>query len=458
MVGSLSSLGLGSGLDLQNILDQLKEADRYPIRRKESSQVEYKDKIEKLDSVQAKLLQGKEDALNLSLQSTYMGRSTSLSDTSVLTANTLEGVETGSYYIKVNSLAQKSSWKADTGLASKDAMVNDTGGDLTFSYSVNGQGTSLNVASGTSLSSLASLINSDENNPGATASVIKDGSGENSYKLLLESDSMGEEGRINITEQLTSYNISEETGSASVLDAEIEVGGVSYQRASNSIDDIISGTTINLQSTGETTLSVVADKQSVKDEIKSFVTNLKDIISEINKHSSYDVEAEEQGALYDVTSIRSFKSQLVNDVMRPYEGSGDITSMVDLGLEYTRDGGITLDEDVLNNAVETNFEAVKEFMLGNSENETEGWADSVNERLRSATSSVDGIVKLERNSAKDTLDRLAKQITNDQQRLDKKYDIMAKQFAQLDSYMNEMNSMSSYLTQHFNALDSSKDN
>jgi flagellar hook-associated protein 2 len=269
---------------------------------------------------------------------------------------------------------------------------------------------------------------------------------------------MGEEGRINITEQLTSYNISEETGSASVLDAEIEVGGVSYQRASNSIDDIISGTTINLQSTGETTLSVVADKQSVKDEIKSFVTNLKDIISEINKHSSYDVEAEEQGALYDVTSIRSFKSQLVNDVMRPYEGSGDITSMVDLGLEYTRDGGITLDEDVLNNAVETNFEAVKEFMLGNSENETEGWADSVNERLRSATSSVDGIVKLERNSAKDTLDRLAKQITNDQQRLDKKYDIMAKQFAQLDSYMNEMNSMSSYLTQHFNALDSSKDN
>ena len=152
MVGSLSSLGLGSGLDLQNILDQLKEADRYPIRRKESSQVEYKDKIEKLDSVQAKLLQGKEDALNLSLQSTYMGRSTSLSDTSVLTANTLEGVETGSYYIKVNSLAQKSSWKADTGLASKDAMVNDTGGDLTFSYSVNGQGTSLNVASGTSLS------------------------------------------------------------------------------------------------------------------------------------------------------------------------------------------------------------------------------------------------------------------------------------------------------------------
>jgi flagellar hook-associated protein 2 len=36
MAGTITSLGLGSGLDLQNILDQLKEVDRSAITRKEN--------------------------------------------------------------------------------------------------------------------------------------------------------------------------------------------------------------------------------------------------------------------------------------------------------------------------------------------------------------------------------------------------------------------------------------
>ncbi|MDY0361695.1 MAG: flagellar filament capping protein FliD [Desulforegulaceae bacterium] len=458
MAGSISTLGIGSGLELQNILDQLKDADKIPIKQKEAKQLEFKDRIEKFDVLQSKLLKTKDVALDLSLQSTYMGRNSTLSDPSVLSANTLEGAELGNYHIKVNSLAQKSSWKSDTGLASQDSYVNDTGSAETFTYEVNGKSVSLEVASGTKLSALVSMINSDENNPGVSASIIKDGSGANPYKLLLKSDTLGEEGRITITDQLSGFNMAEETGAGgSSLDAEVEVDGVSYQRATNSIDDIISGTTLNLQKTGETSFEIVTDTSSIKDQILSFVDNLKDVLSEIKTNSNYNTETNEKGSFYNISSLRLFRSQLVNDVINPINIDGNITSMVDLGIEYTRDGEIKIDEDTLENAIENNFEDLKTFLLGDSENDVTGWADTVNERLRSATSAANGIVYIEKNSAQSMYDKLGAQILNDQGRLDKRYDIMAKQFLQLDTYMSRMNSMSSYLSQQIDAMNSAND-
>lgn len=453
MVGSISTLGVGSGLDLQNILDQLKEADSIPIKQKEAKQLSYKDKIEKFDSLQSKLLKAKDDALDLSLQSTYMGRSSTLSDSSVLNVDTTDGADLGSYHIKVNSLAQKSSWKSDTGVASRDALVNDTGSAETFTYEVNGKSTSVNVESGTSIAALAALINGDSNNPGVTASVIQDGSGSNSYKLLLQSSTMGESGRVTITQQLTSHNLGEETGSGGAnLDAEVEIEGVAYSRGTNSIDDLIIGTTINLQKTGETTLTNKTDTTEIGDKLKSFVENLKDVLSEIESNSSFDTASNTKGAFYDVSSLRTFKSQLLNDVVTPLDLSGSITSFVDLGIEYTRDGDVTLDEDKLNSAIESNFEDVKTFLLGDSTKGITGWADTVNERLRSATSAANGIIYVEKNAAQTMYDKLATQISSDQSRLDKRYEIMTKQFLELDKYMSSMNSMSSYLTQQIESL------
>ncbi|PID78222.1 MAG: hypothetical protein CSA18_02600 [Deltaproteobacteria bacterium] len=453
MAGSISTLGLGSGLELQNMLEQLKEADRIPIKQKESKKLEYEDKLEKFDLLQSRLLKAKDNALDLSLQSTYMGRTSSLSDSSVLSADTLDGADLGTYHIKVNSLASRSSWKSQTGSASRDTIINDTGGDLVFTYELGGKSKSLNVSSGTTLAAFASMINDDPDNLGVKASVIKDGSGGTPYKLLLSSDTIGEKGRIKITDQLSSHNMGEETGaSGSSLDAEVEIEGVSYKRATNSIDDIIIGTTLNLQKTGETTLKNQTDKSGIKDQIKSFVEALKEITGEIDKNSDFDLKTKQKGAFYDISSIRLFKSQLLNDVINPVHTGGKIESMVDLGIEYTRDGNITLDDKKLDQAIENNFEDVKKFLLGDNEKKVTGWADKVNDRLRSATSAANGLVFIEKNSANTMLEKLDAQIAGDQQRLDKRYDIMTKQFLELDKYMSRMNQMSSFLTQQIDSM------
>ena len=454
MAGSISTLGIGSGLELQSILDQLKSADSIPIKQKQAKQLLYKDRISEFDVLQSKLLSTKSDALNLSLQSTYLGSASSVSDSSIFTSSSVDGAALGSYHVKVNNLAKKSAWKADTGLSSGTDYVNSTGSDLSFSYEVDGKSTTLNVPTGTTLTAFASMINDDADNPGVKASVVQDGTGSSAYKLLIQADSTGETGRISMTGQLSSYNISETTGSGGAsLNSELEIDGVTYQRSSNSISDIVSGATLNLQSVGEATLTIETDKTAIKDKIKSFVTNLTDVISEIDTNDDYNKETKVGGSFYNISSLHLFKSQLVNDVINPINIDGSsITSAVDLGIEYTRDGKITLDEDTLSKAIDNNFDDVKKFLLGDSDNNITGWADTVNTRLRSATSSVDGLVKTEKDASQTIYDKLSAQIINDQARLDKRYEIMSKQFLQLDKYMSSMNNMSTYLSQQITSM------
>ena len=47
--------------------------------------------------------------------------------------------------------------------------------------------------------------------------------------------------------------------------------------------------------------------------------------------------------------------------------------------------------------------------------------------------------------------------TRTERRLDKKYEILTKQYVELDTYLSEMSSMSDYLTQTFAAITGSSD-
>ncbi|WP_027359293.1 flagellar filament capping protein FliD [Desulforegula conservatrix] len=196
MAGTISTLGIGSGLELQSILDQLKAGEQAPITKKKAEQLVIKDRISEFDTLQASLLSMKDKALGLSLSSTYLKRKVSLSDTKPASVIAQDGIDTGSYNLEVTSLAQKSSWKTSTGVAAADSYVNSTGKDMQFSYSVGTKTRTLNVASGTTISQLAAAINDDAQNLGIKATVSKDGSGATPYKLLLQSNTLGEAGRI----------------------------------------------------------------------------------------------------------------------------------------------------------------------------------------------------------------------------------------------------------------------
>lgn len=459
MAGTISILGMGSGLQLQDILDQLKAADSAPITRLKAKQLQAKDKVAELDTLKKLLLDLKDKALTLGLSSTYLGRSVSLSDSSSVSVSATSGASTGSYNIEVVRLAQYSAWRSASGFASKDSIINGTGSTETFTYEVNGKSTSLSVASGTTLQQLAALINDDPNNPGVTASVVKDGTGATPYKLLIQSNTLGESGRISITKQLTDITLAEETGTGGAsLDAEIKIDGVSYTKGSNEITDILTGVTFTLQATGQTTLSITTDTSGIAALVKDFVTGLNEYFQEVNTNSSYDTDTGVGGSLYGVTSIQLFKSQVIESVSDKVDVSGSITSIFDLGFEFARDGTVSINEDTLNQALSEHFNDVKSFFLGDTDNNITGWADRVNTILRTATKANTGLIDAEKSAANSQINNLDEQITSAEARLEKKYEILARQFLELDRYMNNMQSISSYLSQQFEAFNNALKN
>ncbi|MBI4793028.1 MAG: flagellar filament capping protein FliD [Deltaproteobacteria bacterium] len=460
MSGTITALGLGSGIDLQGTLDSLREIDEAVITEKETKKSEFETQLNEFTVLQEKLLDMKSYALELSLQSTFIARNATVSDESVLALSATEGATVQSTAITVEALADKSSW-ISAGAADKETVVFEAGNEetTTFSYQVGDIMVNLDVAGGTTLTELADLINNSTDNPGVTASLVDNGDSNNPYQLVLQADETGEKNRITILTQLAGLNLTEKGGAdGASLNAQFSVGGIDYQRQSNTITDVIASVQFTLQGTGSSTISVSNDEEKIKELITNLVSAYNEIITEITANTDYDTDTEELGILAS-TGFADLPYSM-QTLMNTFANTGTdspVTSIFDLGLSYESDGTITIDEEVLAEMTADHFDDVALFFNGDEDNDIEGLAEKMSDFLRNAATEDEGICASETSLAEQRIDSLEEQIERDTERLDKKYEILAKQYAALDTYLNEMENMSDYLTQTFASISGSSD-
>lgn len=453
MLGDITALGLGSGLKLQDILDKMKKADEVPIDRLKDEKTTLKKQLAAFDDLDKALLDIKNQAMNLSMDSTFLNRNVDVSNSSVLSAKATEGAPIGNHTITVNQLATFSTW-AGQSFSSKDNVVNDSGQDETFAYHVgDGDTISITVPDQTTLQGLADLINNDPNNPGVTAEIINNGDPLNPYQLILKANNTGETNRITIDTQLPTYTFTEIQGAnGASLNAQLTVDGINYQRSSNNdITDIIGGVTLNLLGTGSTSLSVDSDHKNLEQSIVNLVDNVNKVVQTINKEAGYD-ENNKPELLTNVGTIRSLKSRLIDMLSTQVNVKGSIHSLYDLGLEIKRDGTITIDQTKLDQAISEHYDDVKKFFLGDPDNNIKGFGDIVNDQLREMTQPGSGLLAIQKNATQDRINRIDNQIQTAEEQLNKRYDILARRFADLDKFMSSMQNLSSYLTTEFNSL------
>ena len=557
-VGNISSLGAGSGLQLQDILDQLRAADEQAtITPKQNQVTGYQAQLDEFTVVKNKLYDLKSAALDLSLSGTFLGRTVTSSDENAVTATAVDGASIQSTTITVDSLAQKSSWMSSSGMASEDTSVyvptsvesstgvnnlSDTvasnGGTLditfggstsisvdvgptagvttmtqlvdaintagsgsinastfnqngqyylrietatsggtgeanrvqianndtdltlsapsgTFAYTMGDTTTSIEVPADTTLSQLATLINNDANNPGATASVIDNGSS-SPYSLVLKANNTGEDNRITLSSQMPDMALSEQTGADSAsLNARFSIDGISYQRQGNSsINDVIPSVLLDLQGTGAATVSVTGNNSDLQDKITQLVTSYNDVVQEVQGKVAYDKTAGKFGVLAS-TTLRDlpYDLQKIMTATIPADSSGKIKSMFDLGLQFNQDGTISIDKNTLSGALANDASGVQAFFLGDGDAGITGLGDSLTQRLTTLLAS-NGQVQAESDAAQALIDSTNQQIDAATARLNKKYDLLTTQFVQLDQFMNQMTTESSYLSSQFNSLSS----
>ncbi|MBI9087702.1 MAG: flagellar filament capping protein FliD [Desulfobacterium sp.] len=273
-------------------------------------------------------------------------------------------------------------------------------------------------------------------------SIVENGS--DLYELSMEWGKSSAAATLGFNNETDSYKPYD-----SNLNARFTVDSISYQRQSNTeINDVIMGVNLDMTATGTTSINVANDLSETKTNLQKLVETLNSLKTEIDSKNTYDIAKQTKGLLFGENSITRITDDLSEFMGRSIITNSSVKNLFDLGFEINRDGSFALNETVLDSILASNPEGVQEFFIGDLDGENKGFGDLLNEKLRDYTGS-DGLITTSKDESQKRIDRLAIDIVDDTKRLDKRYEIMAKQFVELDIYMREMTAQSDFLKQMF---------
>ena len=301
-----------------------------------------------------------------------------------------------------------------------------------------------------SLADIAKTINQADDNNGVRATVVTD---DNGSRLVLFGDKTGIENKIEISAGAADFGGIFAADKLKVIqpavDAVIEVDGARVTRGSNEIKDVIAGVTLNLDKVNTaddpiTTLTIANDKESVTENLKSFVESYNKIVETTKKLSSYDAENKKAGPLNGDSLLRAISTQLRDALGEQVDGaSSALKSLSDLGITTKRDGTLEIDNKILDNHIANNFDSIGRLFDGDS-----GLASKLDTMLESFTGRS-GTITTKKESLDLQAGKFAKQRLDLDERMGKFESRVMKQFNAMDAMIanmnNQMNTMMSML-------------
>ena len=246
-------------------------------------------------------------------------------------------------------------------------------------------------------------------------------------------------------------------------DALIRVNGVDVYRETNTIDDVIDGLSLTLigATTGAATVSVSRDTSSIKTNLQNVVKAYNDMASDFKILTGPKSEDEEDifsGSLYGDSTVRGILSQVKSILLADSSTPGEeLAALRDLGLSIDRNGVLSLDEDVLDEAVVTNFDDVVKLLSANTNNQTNfgtasrGVAGDMVKRITDLISQR-GVIMSQSESAEQQVSRYKEDLATLEERMKALLERYTSQFAVMESLVGQMNGMRESLKGTFENL------
>lgn len=470
--GTISSLGIGSGLQLSDLLDNLTTAEKKRLTPITTAQSSYSAKLTAYGTLQSSLQTFADATSALNSADVYASTTATSSNTSAFTATTAAGAATGKYSINVTQLAQAQVLVSGTTTDSKTALgETSTSGTRTLSIT-QGDGKPVTISltdAQTSLTGMRDAINGAD--AGVTASILKVSDG--SYQLIISADDTGTNSKMTLSvtgddtlNEFIGYNSASNTGgmtqNVEAKNAQLSVNGISLERQSNEVTDAPEGITLNLLATTDNagTLTVKKDTSDASTKIQAFVTAynaLQSTFTNLTKYTAVDSNTDTQdtsnGALLGDSALRTIQSKLKTAVTSAFN-SNEISSLASIGITTDPDTGkLEVDSDKLDKALANSTSDVKTMLLGDGK--TTGVITKINNLNVSFLNSDTGTIATAKTAVNTTLKSLTEQYNKVNDSITATIARYKTQFTALDVSIQKLNSTADYLTQQFEAMSSS---
>lgn len=433
--------GMASGLP-PNIVDQLIEAERVPLKQIESKKAKQEDVLKLVNDLDSKVS-------DITKSFGELLGTRGFTDTKLISGdpNVVDGmvdpnaVVTGDYSVEVLQLAQKPG-AISNGFPDRNSTQMGVG-YIKFETPEGVKEVYIKGADST-LEGVAKQINAS--NVGVRASVIQDRRDkEYPFRLLVTGLTTGDEKQINFP---TIYMLDGDQDmyfdeSRPSQNAKLKLDGFEVEVPENMVKDLIPGVTLNLKAAApgrEIRLNVKEDVGAVAGKIKNFVDAYNAALGFIqgqHKLQKGQNGKESLGPLGGDSLLRSVENTLRRVIVGQQLGvETPITRVNDLGIEFNRNGTLNFNQEKFNKVLNENPMGVASFFRGDGF--ATGFIPTLKREISNMQNSQFGPLANRKKGIQSRIDRMNDQIERKEKQIEKKQEQLTKKFADLESKMSKI--------------------
>ena len=342
----------------------------------------------------------------------------------------------GIFSIEVQNLARANKFGSTTAFSDTTSVVTTTS---TANLDISDGTDSLSIdINGKSLAQIRDEINAaaESGDVGVSASIIQESA--SAFQLVLTASETGLANKISVTSTGDAVTQLDLTEKQTALDASVLVDNAyTVTSATNSIDDAISGVSLNLlkKSTAAADLIIERDVDGVKESIGDFVSAFNTMLSTVKALKESGLEGD-----YITNSVLA-------SIRSEFNSNAGLTSsfnyLSEIGItSNAKTGELELDNSKLDVAISKDYEAISHLFA----NDNKGVAFRLEAKMDEFLS-FDGLIKTREDGLRSRIEYNENAQLNMEYRLEQIEARYLKQFSALDSIISASNSTSAYLSQ-----------
>jgi len=438
---AITASGIGSGLDIEGIVQQLVRAESTPLVNLDIKEQDLEVRLSSFGALKNSLSAFSSAVSKLSSLDKFKVFAATSSDESAVTSTVDSTGAAGTFDVTVTQLAQRNKVTSDAFTDASTALANT--GDLTIDVDGNAFTVTIDGTNNT-LSGIRNAINLASDNTGVTASVLNEDGGS---RLIITANDTGIAKAASITSSnalTTELNLTEiDPVNDIAQDAIADINGFTVTRSNNTISGAIQGVTLELLTTGGSSrIDVSRDDAAIAESINGFAKAFNGLRGQLAGLRR------EGGTLEADSTILSIQRD-IDGVLNNQANITDVSFgfLAEIGLARNKAGDFILDQSLLTTALNNDFEGVSKLLADDPDGFLSRLSDTVGGFI-----AFDGLVSARSSGISTEIRGLQEQRDRIEARLVIIEKRLRSQFSALDGLVGQLRTTGTFLSQQLGAL------